>query len=191
MFDFLLLLIAGVCQLALGVLGFRLSAHRATKAQKSRYEWVFIIIGLIGLGTIVWSGTRSVNVQNGIAVGIEKIEAKLGERQAGRDPIKHQLELFYAEGEKLSEGPPSREPDQYKKYQDAIRDWQSRVVAWMNENMSPAAAAKFTEYRPHMTAGYIVYENTGPQETWDRNYVGYLCENLDAMIQSDAWDRLP
>jgi hypothetical protein len=41
----------------------------------------------------------------------------------------------------------------------------------------------------YIASGYIGYENTGPQETWDRNYVSYLCENLDAMIQSDAWDK--
>jgi hypothetical protein len=189
-FDFVLLLVAGACQLALGILGLELTVRRTTKAQKNHYVWGFIIIGFTGLVAIVWSGTRSASVQNGIAAGIEKIETKLGvATTANRKAIKHQLELFYAEGEKLSEGPPSRASDQYKKYQDSIKDWQSRVVAWMNENISPAAAAKFTEYRPHIASGYIGYENTGPQETWDRNYVSYLCENLDAMIQSDAWDK--
>ena len=190
MFDFLLLLVAGACQLALGVLGLDLAVRRTTRVQKHYYELAFVTLGLIGLGALVWSGARSTNVQNGIAAGVEQIKAKIGvATAANRGATKHHLELFYAEGEKLSEGPPSRAADQYKKYQDNIRDWQARTVAWMNQNMSPAAAAKFTEYRPHMAAGYITYENTGPQETWDRNYVSYLCENLDAMIQSDAWDK--
>jgi hypothetical protein len=163
--------------------------RRATKAQQSHYEWTFIVIGLIGLTAIVWSGVRSNNIQEGTAVGVHNIETKLGLRGTDRSAIRHQLELFYAEGEKLSEGPPSRAPGEYEKYQDAIRTWQAHVIAWMNVNMSPAASAKFTEYRPHMAAGYILYENTGLQETWDRNYVSYLCQNLDAMIQSDAWDK--
>jgi hypothetical protein len=78
MFDFVLLAIAGFCQLALGVLGFRVSFHPPNKALKGPYELAFLVIGLIGLGAIVWSGIRSVNVQRVIADGVEKIEAKLG-----------------------------------------------------------------------------------------------------------------
>ena len=83
MFDFILLFIAGVCQLFLGFLGIILSTRRTTKAQKTHYEWVFLIIGVIGFAAIVWSGWRSVSVQETIADGVEQIEIKLGINKAG------------------------------------------------------------------------------------------------------------
>jgi hypothetical protein len=78
MFDFFLLLVAGACQLALGLLGFRVSFRPPRKAQRGRYELAFLVIGAVGLGSIVWSGFRSITVQQSIAEGVEKIEIKLG-----------------------------------------------------------------------------------------------------------------
>lgn len=78
MFDFALLFVAGVCQLALGIIGLRVSTRPPKKADRSRYELAFLVIGAAGLAAIVWSGLRSTSVQSGIADGVEKIEAKLG-----------------------------------------------------------------------------------------------------------------
>ena len=78
MLDFALLLVAGLCQLALGLLGLRVSVHPPKKTMRGRYEFAFLLIGVIGLLAIVWSGIRSVNVQGAIAQGVEKIETKLG-----------------------------------------------------------------------------------------------------------------
>jgi hypothetical protein len=48
MLDFSLLLVAGICNFALGYLGFRLTTRRIKQTQKPYYERVFIIIGAIG-----------------------------------------------------------------------------------------------------------------------------------------------
>jgi hypothetical protein len=104
-----------------------------------------------------------------------------------RDPIKQQLRMFYAEGEKLAEGPPSREQGAYKKYQADIRAWQAKVVKWLDEDMALGASSKFKEYRTHLPTGG--YEGADQQEIWDRNYISALCANLDEMIKSDAWDK--
>jgi hypothetical protein len=69
MLDFALLLVAGLCQLALAILGFWPSARPPKKT--------FVLIGLIGVGAIIWSGVRSGKVQGIIADGVQKIEAKL------------------------------------------------------------------------------------------------------------------
>jgi|GEM_PF-4999883 hypothetical protein len=78
MFDFALFFVAGVCQLALGFLALRVSFRPPNKAQWARYVWAFLVIGLIGLVAVFWSGVRSANVQQAIADGVEKIEVKLG-----------------------------------------------------------------------------------------------------------------
>jgi hypothetical protein len=149
MLDFGLLFVAGICNFLLGLLGFRLSTRRVQQSQKAHYEWAFIIIGLVGLASIVWSGYRSVNVQDGIADGIRLIEAKLGITTLtnNRNTTKQQLGGFYVEGEKLAnDGPSSREPEEYKKYQGAVADWRQRTVAWLSQNMAPTAAAKFLDW---------------------------------------------
>lgn len=61
-----------------GDLGLRVSIRRPNKAQKSRYEAAFIIIGAIGLASIVWSGWRSANVQQAIVDGVGEIKIALG-----------------------------------------------------------------------------------------------------------------
>jgi hypothetical protein len=78
MFDFTLLMVAAICQLALGFLGLRVTTRRVKKEHRSRYELAFVIVGLIGLAAIVWSGLRSGIVQQGIADGVERIQARLG-----------------------------------------------------------------------------------------------------------------
>jgi hypothetical protein len=76
--DLALLAIAGFCQLAIGLLGLRVSLRAPKKAMRGQYELVFLIIGLVGFAAIVWSGLRSASVQQVIANGVEKIEIKLG-----------------------------------------------------------------------------------------------------------------
>jgi len=78
MVDLILLALAAMCQFVLGVLGFRVSTHPPKKAHRTRYEIVFIVTGLFGVGAIVWSGVRSLTVQETIAAGIRKIEFQLG-----------------------------------------------------------------------------------------------------------------
>ncbi len=82
MLDFILLLVAGLSQLALGVLGLRVSVWPPKKkVHKGRYWLAFLCIGVIGLGALVWSGYRSVQVQDAIVDGMEKIKAKLVTRE--------------------------------------------------------------------------------------------------------------
>jgi hypothetical protein len=67
--DLVLLFVAALCQLALGFLGFRASVPPP--------KWTFVLVGLVGVGAIVWSGYRSGNVQGLIADGVQKIQQKL------------------------------------------------------------------------------------------------------------------
>jgi hypothetical protein len=137
----------------------------------------------------VWSGYRSSDVQMGIADGVRLIEARLGIATANdRSAIKEKLGSLFVEGEKLAnDGPPSREPEEYKKYQVALADWRLKTVQWLNENMAPAASAKFLDWQAQYKP--IGYEGAGSQEIWDRDYTFALARNLDLMIQSDAWDK--
>jgi hypothetical protein len=136
-----------------------------------------------------WIGYRSSDVQTGIADGVRLIEARLGTATANeRSAIKEKLSPLFVEGEKLAnDGPPSRQPDEYKKYQAALADWRLRTVQWLNENMAPAAAARFLDWQAQFKP--IGFEGAGPQEVWDRDYTFALARNLDLMIQSDAWDK--
>jgi hypothetical protein len=188
MLDTILLVIAGLSQLALGILGVRLSTRRISKSHKIRYEWIFVVVGVIGFSAITGSGIRSGEVQTTIADGVRSIQNKLELSSSGRKPIIQKLGSFYAEGEKLAnDGPPSRDPEEYRKYQAELKDWRLRTVQWLNENMGPNAAQKFldwqTQFRP------IGFEGAAVQEVWDRDYALAIGRNLDLMIQSDAWDK--
>jgi hypothetical protein len=63
MLDVLLLTVAGVCQLALAYLGFRVAARPPKKPQRPILEIAFGAIGIIGFVAIVWSGIRSSTIQ--------------------------------------------------------------------------------------------------------------------------------
>jgi hypothetical protein len=76
MFDLVLLVVIGVSQLALTILGFVASAEPVRKLGKS----IFVAVGLsglIGCGATVWSGIRSTNVQHW-QQAFDKIEQRLG-----------------------------------------------------------------------------------------------------------------
>jgi hypothetical protein len=76
MFDLVLLVVIGVSQLALSILGFVASAEAVRKLGKS----IFVAVGLsglIGCGATVWSGIRSTNVQHW-QQAFDKIEQRLG-----------------------------------------------------------------------------------------------------------------
>jgi hypothetical protein len=84
MFDLVLLLVIGVSQLALIILGFVASAEPVGKLGKS----IFVAIGLIGLigcGATVWSGIRSPNIQRW-RQAFDKIEQRLGITKEGNMP---------------------------------------------------------------------------------------------------------
>jgi hypothetical protein len=81
MFDLVLLVVIGVSQLALIIIGFVASAEPVRKVGKS----IFVAIGLTGLigcGATVWSGIRSTNVQRWRQAFV-KIEQKLGISKEG------------------------------------------------------------------------------------------------------------
>ena len=116
-------------------------------------------------------------------------EAKLA-KLTNRNTTKQQLSVFYAEGQRLAEnGAPSHDEAGVEKYHLAIVEWRDRVSKWLDENMSQAASPHFRDYQKQYAGWLPGFQNTGPQETWDRNYVRWLCENLDGMILSDAWDK--
>jgi hypothetical protein len=77
MWDFLLALVAGLAQLALGVMGFRVS-NKPVHTHRRRWESAFIVVGLVGLLATVWSGVRSASVEQSIESGVDKLERKLG-----------------------------------------------------------------------------------------------------------------
>jgi hypothetical protein len=75
MFDTILLLVAFVCQLACGILGYTVSTRGAPDPKKrKRYEAAFVLMALIGGVAIFWSGYRSGDVQNEILAGISELE---------------------------------------------------------------------------------------------------------------------
>jgi hypothetical protein len=76
MLDVALLIAAGLCQLALAYLGFRISIKPAKKGAKQFQLIAFGLIGFVGVVAIVWSGIRSASVQDTIKVGIDKLVAK-------------------------------------------------------------------------------------------------------------------
>jgi hypothetical protein len=154
MFDLALLVLAGVCQLVLGLLGLRLSTRRTNRAQKKQYEWTFITVGLIGLGAIALSGYRSVSVQMVIADGIEKIETKLrivkpDENTAKNAATKAKLQDFYIASDSLLRRligmDPSISDDDFSKYQKELDDWSLNLEKYIIANVGPAANARMLD----------------------------------------------
>jgi hypothetical protein len=76
MFDLVLLVVIGVSQLALSILGFLAGAETLRKLGKSIFVAVGLT-GLIGCAATVWSGIRSTNVQHW-QQAFGKIEQRLG-----------------------------------------------------------------------------------------------------------------
>lgn len=192
MVDLLILLVAAACQVALAWIGVHVSAHPPSRKGRKplwRIKVSFFVIAAIGVAAIVFGGYRSANMQTDIADGVHTIQMKLGiNKPKDRSAIKQPLGLFYIEGQKLAnDGPRSREPEEYKKYQAALADWRAKVTRWLNENMSPTASSKFADWQDQFRS--IGFQGAGQQEIWDRDYTFALTRNLDLMIQSDAWDK--
>jgi hypothetical protein len=106
-----------------------------------------------------------------------------------RDEIKEQLRKFYAEGERLAQGPSSKDINVFNEYERQVKQWQEAVCDWLDKNMATSACYKFKDYKSHLPT-FSTYQNADPQETWDRNYLHALCVNLDEMIKSNAWDKI-
>lgn len=192
MVDLIILLVAAACQVALAWIGVHVSAHTPSRRDKEtlrRIRLSFFGIATLGVLAIVVGGYPAANKQDDIAEGVHTIQIALGiTKPKGRAAIKQQLGTLYAEGIRLAnDGPPSREPEQYKKYQAALTDWRERVVRWLTENMTPAAAAKFWDYQDQFKS--MGFQGANIQETWDRDFTFALARNLDLMIQHDTWDK--
>jgi hypothetical protein len=147
---------------------------RISARLRNRVEIGIILIAIFIAGFLAWRDEHIGRLQ-------AEARSSANHQVHNRDAIKQQLQLFYAEGQKLAEGPPSKEPEQYQRYEDSIREWRPRVSIWMDEHMGPGASSKFRDYMPYYAAGLVGFQGSDPQETWDRNYVSYLCRNLDAM----------
>jgi hypothetical protein len=181
-----LLFIGILCVALLEHFGLRRSfAEMLSAGLSGRKVSLALVISIVGTRLLfapywVWQDERDAHL-----AAEEKIEAL-----TNRELIKGQLLIFYEEGERLTnEGPGSREPEEYKKYQMETKQWADRVSQWMDENMARGASAKFKDYWPWLAKGYPGYAGASSQEVWDRNYVSFLCDNLDEMIKQNAWDK--
>jgi hypothetical protein len=143
---------------------------------RTRIEIGILLAAIFVAGFLAWQDQHAARIQ------AEKTAVQITDRRA----IKRQLQIFYAEGERFAtDGAPDKD---IEKFDLSIRSWQVKVIGWLALNMGPGASAKFLDWRPYIN-DYPQYEGAGLQETWDRNYASYLCRNLDAMIQSNAWDK--
>jgi hypothetical protein len=100
MLDLILLIIAGLSQLGLAYLGFRVATKPPkTKKWRIRTETTFVALGVIGFIAIVWSGVRSAEIQTATSDGIQQVLAILrGRPPAKASPVRDPNAL-YQDGE--------------------------------------------------------------------------------------------
>ena len=86
MWDFLLPLVAGISAASTGRYGDLGVTNKPVHTYRRRWEIAVVVVGLVGLAATFWSGYRSASVQQSIAVGVDKLERKLGISKEGNRP---------------------------------------------------------------------------------------------------------
>lgn len=111
-----------------------------------------------------------------------------------RAALREQLKKFYAEAEPLALGGPITKdspPEAVEKYGVEIAAWRDKTADWIRQNMGDAASERFQNINGYLgTRAYFHFnQSVNLQHNWYINEVEYLRENLELMIQSDAWDK--
>ena len=181
MFDFALLLVAGLCQLALGLLGLRVSFRPPKRRRGGRYELAFFVIGVIGLGALVWSGWRSVSVQNVIAAGVERLQVRLGivsNEAAGqiqdRLAMKDLIGQVIDEADKIGADWATKDEVEFK-HQTNL--WTNKSGNLIEDAYGKGEASLFMN-----DAGYISYSD-GSQRAKLHNWIIHRVQRLNELFQ--------
>jgi hypothetical protein len=189
LFDFILLLVAAACQLALGLLGFLVTVRSSKKTQRGRYEVAFVVIGIIGLGAIIWGGARSANVQSGIFDGIQKIEAQLGISKSDgllSSETIARLNEFSREAAAIGHRPIPTDLTEDKKiayvdkFEEDVNRWAQSTGDWIQQNMGEDAANKFWDNKNDTFPQYPGLLNA--KHNAEMAYLFNRKRNLDAWI---------
>lgn len=74
MLDYILIVIAGLAVFAQALLGLLVSTRPPSEQRRIRYEVAFVIIGIVGLISVVWSGIRTVNSSSHVETTLSNIQ---------------------------------------------------------------------------------------------------------------------
>jgi hypothetical protein len=85
MFDAFLLLVAGGSQLVLAYMGVRVSTRPIIDPRK--IEIGFLVVGVVGFGSLIWSGLRSNDVQLDNTTILQEMKTTIDVKLQPRPPI--------------------------------------------------------------------------------------------------------
>jgi hypothetical protein len=93
-FDYVLIVVAGMAMLSQAILGLLVTTRPPSEQRRLWYEMAFSAIGIIGVGAVVWGGVRTAETSNYIKFGVSHIE-QMG--VATGDLLKRQFDILTAE----------------------------------------------------------------------------------------------
>jgi hypothetical protein len=106
-----------------------------------------------------------------------------------RAVTKAQLQQFYIEagqlmGQQLDK---SISDEDFKKYSDSVDAWLNKTAGWIENNLGPAATARFLD-----GSGSMSFTFTGAVNRQHNNIINSMTtfrKNLSILIETNAWDK--